>query len=118
MKGKVWFTTLILFVLLSACGGVGQPSVNITKPEDGAIVSEGSQVEIETGAVGGGQIERVELYVDGTLYETYKNPHLSVALKASFTWQASGAGSHTIEVLAINDKGVKSEPASITIEVK
>jgi len=70
------------------------------------------------GAVGGGQIERVELFIDDTLIATYDNPHLSVALKASFTWQASGVGRHIIKVVAINDDGVASDPASISIEVK
>jgi len=118
MNNRLWPIVLLSLMTLSACAGGGKPSVDISKPQDGTVVDEGSQVQIEAGAVGGGQIERVELFIDDTLIATYDNPHLSVALKASFTWQASGVGRHIIKVVAINDDGVASDPASISIEVK
>lgn len=119
MKSRWLALVVITAFCFGACAGGGaKPQVEITKPENGAIVGNGNQVQIEVGALGGGQIERIELFIDDTLYETYANPHLSVALKAKFTWVASKAGTYAIKAITHNDKGISSDPFSIVVEVK
>lgn len=118
-KMLFYFAMAALLVLSPACqAGGGKPRVSISSPADGAVFTEGSQVTIVAGAVGGGMIERVELSVDGSAYESADNPHVSVAMQAKFTWQATGAGTHTLQVTAYNRDGVASDPASIRVQVQ
>jgi len=111
---------VVLLVLLSSgCQiGANKPTVSISAPADGDVFNQGTQVTVVASAIGGGMIQRVGLSVDGTPYDTVENPHISVTMKAKFTWQAADAGSHTLQVIAHNKNGVASDPASITVVVQ
>lgn len=124
MKSKIsfaWVALLLVVIplLVSGCqDGGNRPTVTFSEPKDGAQFNEGSEVTIRIGAVGGGQIDRIELSVDGAPYESRGNPSLSVAMQGRFTWHAIGTGQHTLKAVAYNDDGIASEPVSVTIEVK
>lgn len=102
-------------LLIAACGGERRPRVEFRSHEDGAVVEAGQEVAIEVGAVGGGQIETVDFYVDEELVSTQENPHSSVAMRAEFTWAPPETGNYTLKVIATNEDGVASSSATITV---
>ncbi|MBI2898453.1 MAG: Ig-like domain-containing protein [Deltaproteobacteria bacterium] len=85
------------------------PSVAITRPADGAEVSQGFTVDVEANDDNG--VTRVDLYVDGELVDTDNSSPWSLDAPDDL-----GAGPHQVEVRAVDGAaGVGSD--SITVDV-
>ncbi len=109
-----------IIVFLSGCGllgGAGVPTVTILSPPSNVQVSSGDEVELEVEAVGGGQIDRVELLVDGAPEDVAASPRPQDAFSARLRWEARGVGSHELEVIAYNTAGAASESDAIIVNV-
>jgi len=103
-----------LSLILSGCGGRNQaPTVEITTPKDQAQVmskkvtfqAKGEDKDLPSGK----RLKYSWDFGDGSIQETQ-------AAKIEHTYKAPGT--YTIKVVAIDDKGAKSEEAKITITVK
>ena len=109
-----------MVLVLSACGllgGAGAPTVTILSPPSNTQVSSGDEVELEVEAVGGGQIDRVELLVDGAPTDVAASPRPQDAFSARLRWEARGVGSHELEVVAYNTAGAAGDPDAIIVNV-
>lgn len=107
-------------LLLSACGllgGAGAPTVTILSPPSNTQVASGDEVEVEVEAAGGGEIDRVELLVDGAPEDVAASPRPQDAFSARLRWEARGVGSHELEVIAYNTAGTGSDPDAIIVNV-
>jgi thermitase len=85
-------------------------SVAIVSPADGSTVSK--NVKIDVAAQGGsGTINRIELYINGTLHGT------ATASPASFTWNTNRipSGSYRLQAFARDSSGAIAESAVITV---
>ena len=105
-------------------GGVqsfsGAPSVRIIAPLPNATYRENVNVPIQAQVSNAGpDIDRVEVSVDDTIVQTFAEPNNGGAptFGVTHTWSASGAGTHTIDVVAFRADGSSSSSAAVTITV-
>ncbi len=105
-------------------GGVqafsGTPSVRIIAPLPNATYRENINVPIQAQVSNAGpDIGRVEVSVDNTVIQTFDDPNSGGAptFGITHTWAASGAGTHTIDVVAFRADGSSSPSAAVTITV-
>lgn len=121
MRNRCFPGSVIVFLLiffLSSCNGAvtGGASVWIDVPLDGMKVPEGQQVKIEGHTASSGGIDRVEVWVDGSLLTTVADPPMEGTLgKFQTSWTPSVAGEHTIQVIAYGADGAASQPDSARI---
>ncbi len=98
----------------------GPPTVQIAAPPANATYLENVAVNIQA-LIGnaGTDLDRIEILVDGTIIQTLKTPNPGGAPSFSIaqSWQAAGAGQHTISVTAFRADGSSSAPASVAINV-
>ncbi len=98
----------------------GPPTVQIAAPQANATYLENVAVNIQA-LVGnaGTDIDRIEILVDGTNIQTLKTPNAGGAPSFSIvqSWQAAGAGQHTISVTAFRADGSSSAPATVALNV-
>ena len=98
----------------------GPPTVQIAAPQANATYLENIAVNIQA-LVGnaGTDIDRIEILVDGTNIQTLKTPNAGGAPSFSIvqSWQAAGAGQHTISITAFRADGSSSAPATVIINV-
>ena len=125
------FVVILLAGSLLACdlssitdltGGPSQPSkpiISVNAPTSGAEFQVGQQVNVLSSASDANGINRVELYVDGTLYRTdpSPNPSPNALVSISQAWTAEVPGTHTLSVVAVNLDGVESAPWAVTVRV-
>lgn len=98
----------------------GAPVVQIAAPLPNATFLQGVNVNIQARVSNAGtDISRVEVTVDETNIADLTTPNTAgaPAFNISQSWQAEGAGSHTISVTAYREDGTASAPASVTINV-
>lgn len=105
---------IIVGLILTGCGGGNQaPTVEITKPKDQSqAMSKRVSFEVkgqDKDLPSGKQLKYSWDFGDGTTEETQ-------AAKIEHTYKAPG--SYTVKVVAIDDKGKRSEEAKITITVE
>ncbi len=112
---------LIVGVLACSIGGVGQPkpTVVITYPQPGVVFSPGQEVVVQsvsaTNDVKG--INRVELWVDGTLVHSQAIDPPVTSYTASQPWVPGVVGTHIVEVRAYDVDSRVSDPARVTVSV-
>lgn len=105
----------LLLPLMSACGGPGAssgaPSVWIDVPVDNLELPELREVQIEGHASSSQGISQVQVRVNGELLASLDMPSSAAGLARFGTrWTPPGLGDYTIEVVAITDEGISSEP--------
>jgi hypothetical protein len=123
LMSRVRFVSFLVLVCLSpACGGAacapGKPEVWIDVPADGSNVLVGQPVQIEGHVSCDKGIASVEIWVDGELQLVHENPP-AVGKLAQFgqAWTPLAAGDYDVQVIAVGDDGVRSEPAVVRVLV-
>jgi len=129
-----WITlclAIALMIMVSSCNLAnsagqntvaisGPPTVQIAAPPANATYLENVAVNIQA-LIGnaGTDVDRIEILVDGTNIQTLKTPNPGGAPSFSIaqTWQAAGAGQHTISITAFRADGSSSAPATVTLNV-
>ncbi len=106
-------TTVSILGLLACQGqtGTAKPSVAIASPPHGSAFAEGEVVPVQSAVADAAGISRVELYVDGQMVKQDAPPVSPPPAQFNLiqNWTASGAGTHTITVRAINTAGAFGE---------
>lgn len=98
----------------------GPPVVQIAAPLPNATFLNGVTVNIQARVSNAGSdVNRVDVSVDDDVIAEISDPNTAGVPAFSITqsWQASGAGNHTISVTAYRADGTASDPASVTINV-
>ena len=109
---------LVLISLILACGlpNINAPTtssqqftnriiVSLTGPPDGESYPVSAGLSVRGGAVSDGSIARMELWVDGDLYEEYIAPEDELGLLVHYwDWSPRTLGTHTLMVRAYNDQ--------------
>jgi hypothetical protein len=97
----------------------GVPTVVINSPPSGSQVSVGEEVILQATATDSKGVNRVELLVNGVLYQSdaSPNPQGQSPFISRQSWRAPAAGTYTLMVKAYNAAGGISQPAAITINV-
>ena len=117
-------TLLIGIVVLTSCLPkeptqvvVAQlPQIELLSPASGTRIEPDQELEIETKSTDARGLDRIELWVDDTIYRVDKagaQPTLQLIQR----WRADTPGEHTIRVQAINVDAQTSQPALIVVEV-
>jgi Bacterial Ig domain len=120
-------TLLIGLLLLCACNLIAQqatptpnvPTVAFVFPDNNVQIAEGTDLQIQLAAQDALGIARVELRVDGTLYQEGK-PVESAAVPVftvDMNWLAEGVGLHAFEAVAYRLDGTASSQALINVQV-
>ena len=120
-----WATAILitLSLLLSGCTfgrGPVRPAATLVWPTNGAQLTVGQEVRIESLAIDDAGIERVELWVDNTLARADRSPNSGDerSFGAVQTWIPNAAGRHTLTIKAYNRRGVASAPSTVLVEVR
>jgi uncharacterized protein YgiM (DUF1202 family) len=130
MKRALLLTLLVLMSLMVACtrpswlgGGAAEPAgpvVVIDSPASGARVPTGQELLIQSTATDDNLVQRIELYINSELIADDPSP-VSEG-QATFTvvqrWVPVQPGQALVEVYAYNAADVRSEVASIVLEVE
>jgi hypothetical protein len=114
---------IVLSLLMSACAfvrGPARPAVTLVWPTNGAQLTLGQEVKVESLAIDDVGVERVELWVDNALVRADRTPTSGDAhsFGATQIWQPTAIGRRTITIKAYNRRGVASEPSTILVEVR
>ena len=109
-----------LILLLAGCNLPGRTSVEITitSPENGQAILLGQETRIVSLATARRGIESVELYINGELLETATPPEgYPEEFTADQPFTPAEEGNLIVSVLAIDTRGNKSQPMSISLQV-
>jgi hypothetical protein len=114
---------LIFFFLLTGCGfqpaNANLPYVWFDVPIDGLSVPRNQQVHIEGHASYNPGIARIELWVNGDLYQNIDDPDTLKGLARFDTfWMPPDAGDYTLQIVAIGPDGATSAPDSVRVHVE
>jgi hypothetical protein len=95
------------------------PRIRLVSPESGVEVALGERVLVQSVAQDDEGVVKIELWVDGRLYEVNRSGRASGQLEfdAIQIWEASSLGRHTLLVKAHDVQGQVSAEASVGIEV-
>jgi hypothetical protein len=95
------------------------PTIRLESPQDGVEVSQGERVLVQSSAQDEMGVVKIELWVDGRLYEVHRSaePSGDLAFDAIQIWDASELGLHTLTVKALSADGRVSEPVSAEVNV-
>lgn len=118
LKRLAW--GILLLVLASCMRQPGErPAIRLESPQDGIEISLGERVLVQSVSQGENGVVKVELWVDGRLYEASRSAQAGgeASFGAIQIWEASKLGSHTLMVRAYDADGQVSEPYSVEIEV-
>ncbi len=115
---KLSFT--IISFLLSGCGAISHNEVDIwiDAPLPGGRVMQGEEVTIQSHAYSSIGVVGIELIVDGEPY-TRNSPDQAGAELVTLEqkWIAALPGVHSLQLIAYNSAGTKSNPRMVAIEV-
>lgn len=130
------FATLsagLLCALVAACTSVpappstqapsqstgGQPTVTVSTPLPGAVLTVGSDVPVSATASDTIGVARVDLTVDGVAVASYTTPVPAgqPSVSAELHWTPTVVGAHALAVTAYRADGTASVPAVIAISV-
>lgn len=79
--------------------------VSLTEPQDGESYPVSAGISVRAEAISDGSISRLELWVDGVLYESYTAPEHGLGLLVHYwPWSPKTLGDHTLMVRAFNDR--------------
>ena len=109
---------LLLIFLIMACGlpSTNPPTtsssqftnriiVSLTEPPDGESYPISAGLSVRGEAISDGSIARMELWVDGEMYETYTAPESDLGLLVHYwDWSPRTLGTHTLMVRAYDDQ--------------
>jgi formylglycine-generating enzyme required for sulfatase activity len=121
---RALYTLALALLLVAACkppqptqvSSTSAPTIEIVSPPSGARVVQGEELEVESRSADGRGIDRVELWVDDTIYrvdQAEAQPNYHVIQR----WRADTPGEHKLRVQAINVDEQTSQPATILVEV-
>jgi hypothetical protein len=109
---------VLLSLVLAGCNmpASGGASVWVDVPLDGLNFPAVQEINIEGHAAAPGGVRQVEIWIDGTLLTTVSNPPTEGDL-ASFgaRWTPPGAGTYTIQAIAMSAGGAASAPDSARV---
>jgi hypothetical protein len=124
---RIFRILIIVGILLAAsvaCGirrsatpAAGGPSVVITNPLPDQTGPVGEPLTVDSTSTDENGIQRVELWVDDTLYRVDSNPDTSSPYIVSQSWQSDVPGAHIIVVKAFDGQETegRSQPVTITL---
>jgi len=124
---RIFRILIIVGILLAAsvaCGirrsatpAAGGPSVVITNPLPDQTGPVGEPLTVDSTSTDENGVQRVELWVDDTLYRVDSNPDTSSPYIVSQSWQSDVPGAHVIVVKAFDDQETegRSQPVTITL---
>ena len=116
MKRLLYLMALAMGLFACRREPLEPPSVRLESPVDGLRIAEGERVLVQSVAEGS-QLAKIELWVDGRLYEVSRPDQGGEEFAAIQIWQAANLGPHTLTVKAFNRQGRVSDPAQVEIEV-
>ncbi len=95
------------------------PTITISAPENNIEVRLGERVLVQSAAQDDNGLAKVELWVNGRLYQANRTDQSKVILILDTIqiWDAPAVGAHTLMVKAHDVDGQVSLPASIVVEV-
>lgn len=101
----------------SATPAVSGPSVVVSSPLPDQTAPVGEPLVVDSTSTDGDGIQRVELWVDDTLYRVDSNPDVNSPYIVSQSWQSDTPGTYVIVVKAFNRQGAegRSQPVAITL---
>ncbi len=113
-------TVLALAALACGGGGAGErPTVTISSPPNGMVVTVGQEVQIISMAAAEAGVERVELAVNGEVVRSDMPPEGNpTSFSMAQPWTPLAEGEVTVVVVAYDTSGAASEPAVITLQVQ
>ena len=120
MNRKSLLVFLFLFSLLTGCASQDSeiPTVQIVSPENGIEVTLGERVLVQTVAQDDEEVIKVELWVDGRLYQADRPTEQDgEQFDLIQIWDAPAIGTHTLMVKAHDSEGQVSIPSSVVIQV-
>jgi hypothetical protein len=118
---KMHSVLFLLVICLVACAAKPSqpPTIRLESPQDGVEVSPGARVLVQSSAQDERGVVRIELWVDGRLYEAHRSeePSGDLVFDVIQIWNASEIGPHTLTVKALSADGRVSEPSSVEVNV-
>ena len=123
--------SVLLLLLLTACNLStapdpssqtlsGVPAVQIAAPLPNATYLEGVTINVQAQVQNAGpDVARVDFAVDNQVFASLTEPNSAgaVAFSVSESWVSTGAGVHSLSVIALRSDGSASVPASVTVTV-
>lgn len=120
-KPRQVLLVLIIVMFLAGCGPQSSTIgmlVWLDVPVDGLILKDIQPIKIEGHASSRTEISRIEISIDGSLWQVVENPPCQHNLCSfSVTWQAEKPGTYTIGVLAFDANGQGSAPDEAIVSV-
>ena len=121
---KYWIPLLLAMLFVSACmppsltpvARSDLPQIEIISPPSGTRVLLHQEVEIESRSTDARGLNRIELWVDGSIYRV-DEAEGQTSFHVIQRWRADTVGQHKLRVQALNIDGLLSQPAVITVEV-
>lgn len=124
VNGKRCLQTLAwIWVLLGLCACSHRPeqdpSIQLESPTDGIEIAAGESVLVQSSAQDQLGVTKIELWVDGRLYEVHRSKVSGgeSPLSVIQIWPASSLGEHTLAVRAFAEDGRASAQASARVVV-
>jgi hypothetical protein len=96
--------------------GSSAPDVIITSPSDGSTLSK--PVKIEVQATDDQRIERVEVFLDGSLFQSASCGSASCSLRFSWNTKKTAKGWHTLSATAYDGDGNMGQSSQAAVNIK
>ena len=112
-------TGLCLLAIGLACrlGQPGKPTISILTPANDQKLTVGREVIVQAVSVSKAGISQVELWVNGELIDTQASngPQSFTSLQP---WTPAVEGTYLIEIRAIDNNDIQSDPAAVSVSVE
>jgi len=95
----------------------GGPTVIITSPSPDQTAPVGKPLAVDSTSTDTDGIERIELWVDDTLYRIDSNPNIDSPYSVSQSWQSDVPGRHVVVVKAFDGQGSEGHSQPVTINL-
>ena len=124
-----WPSTLgvMLVAFLVACtsapagtsgpSAANRPTVVVQSPANGEAIAQGVTVAVSGAASDAIGVDHVTLFVDGAAVATTPAGQPATLVPFSFSWLASVAGSHVLQVIAYRADSTASDPVVVNVVV-
>jgi hypothetical protein len=97
---------------------VPAPAVSLIYPTDGLTLAAGQQLIIQATANGAAGLAHTDIWVDGALFDSLPNAQSGgTAMAIAQPWMSYTPGTHTITVVAYDNLGATSSPATVSVQV-
>jgi len=95
------------------------PHVKINSPENGAKFKENDQVTVQSTAVDNAGLDRIELYVNGTLVNSVKNPNpQQTTWVVQQIWQAGPPNTYVLKTIAYDTQNRQGSSQTVNVSVE